>query len=105
MTPEGREAFSRFHAENGLPRRSLAAQVAAYVSTRMLADALRSAGREISRERLVEVLEGLYQYRTGLAPPITYDGARRVGVRGAHVVAVDLKRKQLSGESAWVEPR
>ncbi len=105
VSAEGRSKFGRFHAEHGLPRRALAAQVAAYVSVRMVAEALRQQGRAISREGLVEGLEDLYEYDTGLAPPITYDGARRIGVKGAHVVSVDLKRRQVAAESSWVEPR
>ena len=105
VSPEGRSLFGRFHSENGLPRRALAAQVAAYVSARVLGEALRHQGRAVSREALVDALEGLYEYDTGLAPPITYDGARRIGVRGAHVVSLDLKRRQVAGESSWVEPR
>lgn len=105
VSPDGRSKFGRFHAEHGLPRRALAAQVAAYVSVRVVGEALRQQGRAISREALIKGLEGLYEYDTGLAPPITYDGARRIGVKGAHVVSVDLKRRQVAGESSWVEPR
>src|SRR5207253_10435821 len=52
--------------------RHAAAQLSALVAAKVLAEGLKRGGREISRERLVTALEGLYDYETGLAPRLTF---------------------------------
>jgi hypothetical protein len=59
-------------------------------------------GKDLSREKLIQVLEGLYEYRTGLIPAISYGPNRRVGAMGAYVITVDLKTKQLIPVSGWI---
>ena len=54
---------------------------------------LRKAGRDLSRIRLVEGLESLYQFDTGVTPPLSYGPNRRIGARGAHILTVDLENK------------
>jgi TATA-binding protein-associated factor Taf7 len=54
---------------------------------------------------LVDALEALYQYETGLTPPLTYGPNRRVGARGAHLVAVDLLNKKYQPVGGWHEVR
>jgi hypothetical protein len=56
----------------------------------------------LSRERLIQALEGFYNYQTGLTPPITYGPNRRIGAMGAYIVMVDLKEKKFVPVSGWV---
>ena len=49
-----------------------------------------------------QILEGLYEYRTGLTPAISYGPNRRIGAMGAYVITVDLKTKQLVPASGWI---
>lgn len=51
----------------------------AYVAGEILIEGLRQAGRTLTREKLVNALEGLYEFRTGLAPPISFGPNRRIG--------------------------
>ena len=44
---------------------------------------MRRAGRDLSREKLVDQLETLRGFATGYAPPVTYASGRRLGARGA----------------------
>jgi hypothetical protein len=55
-------------------------------------EGLRRAGRELSRTRLVEGIEQLYNFDTGVTPPLTFGPNRRIGALGAHIVTVDLER-------------
>ena len=71
-------------------------------SAKLLAHALRQAGKEVSREKLVEILEGLYNYSTEQTPAVTFTRNRRVGAGGAHVVGIDMERKSLLLPSTWV---
>jgi hypothetical protein len=57
----------------------------------------------LSREKLITVLEGLYDYETGLTPRITFGPNRRVGASGAYVVRVDAERKEFALTGGWVK--
>ena len=85
-----------------LPAKHLAAQISAYAATKLLIEGLKRAGKDLSRERLIQVFEGFYEYQTGLTPPITWGPNRRVGAMGAYVVRVDLKEKQFVPASGWI---
>ncbi len=93
-----RELVDRYN----LPARHLTAQIAALSSARVLVEGLKLAGRDLSRGRLIEVLEGFVDFDTGLVPPVTYSPNRRVGVQGAYVLALDLEKQTLVPASGWV---
>lgn len=93
VTPRGRDEFGRLAEKYGLPRSHIQAQVAAMAAAKLFVEGLRKAGRELSRVRLVDGLEELYQFDTGVTPPLSYGPNRRVGARGAHIVTVDLDDK------------
>lgn len=101
---EGRREFGEFHQRHGLPRGHLSTQIAAYASAKLLIEGLRQAGRALSREKLVQALEGLHRYATGLTPPLTYGANRHVGAGGAHVVAVNPDKGSFAAASTWVQP-
>jgi ABC-type branched-subunit amino acid transport system substrate-binding protein len=82
--------------------RHTTAQLSALVAAKVLAEGLKRGGRDISRERLVTSLEGLYDYETGLSPRLTFGPNRRVGAAGAYVVRIDPERKEFVPASGWV---
>ena len=49
---------------------------------RILVHVLELSGKDLSREKLVTTLEGLYEFETGLMPKITFGPNRRIGVLG-----------------------
>jgi ABC-type branched-subunit amino acid transport system substrate-binding protein len=84
------------------PQKHLASQITAFSSAKVLVEALKRAGKELSREKLIQTLEGFYEFQTGLSPVITYGPNRRVGAMGAYVVMVDLKEKKFVPVGGWV---
>jgi len=76
-----------------------AAQSTALAAAEVLIEALRRAGRDLSREALVDQLESLNGFATAYAPPFTFGPARRLGARGAYVVRVE--ERALNG-AGWV---
>ncbi|MBI5067565.1 MAG: ABC transporter substrate-binding protein [Deltaproteobacteria bacterium] len=94
--PAAATRFARMQGPSRAEPRLRGAQVSAYASAAALAEALRRTGRNLSRERLLKSLEGLVEYDTGLAPRLTFGPGRRVGVQGAHLVAVDPRARTLS---------
>jgi ABC-type branched-subunit amino acid transport system substrate-binding protein len=71
-------------------------------SAKLLVHGLRQAGKEVSREKLVEILENLYGYNTEQTPAVTFTQNRRIGADGVHVVGIDLERKSVILPSTWV---
>jgi hypothetical protein len=57
---------------------------------------------DLSRERLITTLEGLYEYDTGLMPKITFGPNRRIGVLGAYIVTLDPEKKLFPASAEWV---
>ncbi|HET8781642.1 MAG TPA: ABC transporter substrate-binding protein, partial [Pyrinomonadaceae bacterium] len=67
-----------------------ASKLNAFAAAKIFTEALKRAGRDLSREKLVTALEGLYEYETGVTPSITFGPNRRVGSMGSYVVSIDL---------------
>ncbi len=82
-------------SDGGLSRLALS-------SAKLLVYGLQQAGKEVSREKLVEILENLYSYSTEQTPPVTFTPNRRIGAGGVHVVGIDLERKSVVLPSTWV---
>ena len=102
QSAEGIAEFRALAEKYNLPSHHLAAQMLAYSAAKILVEALKSAGKDLSREKLIRALEGLYEYQTGLTPAITYGPNRRIGAMGAYVVTIDLKEKQFLPASGWI---
>ena len=101
-TAAGLNEFRALAQKYNLPQKHIAAQITAFSSAKVLVEALKRVGQDLSREKLVQTLEGFYEFQTGLTPPLTYGPNRRVGAMGAYVVAVDLKEKKFTPVSGWV---
>ncbi len=80
-------------------------RIAALAAAKILIAALKDAGRDLSRDKLLRSLEGLHSLETGLAPPVTYDANRRVGALGAYVVAVDPVQQRFLPIGGWRTPQ
>jgi ABC-type branched-subunit amino acid transport system substrate-binding protein len=105
LTDLKEEALKEFRAlseKYKLTQKHLAAQVSSYSAAKILIEALKRAGKDLSREKLIQALEGFYNYQTGLLPPLTYGPNRRIGAMGAYVVMVEIKEKRFAPASEWV---
>lgn len=102
-TGKAAAAYRELDAAAKLPGEHLSAQLSALASADILIEALRRAGRDISRDKLVTQLESLRKLDTGFAPPVTYGPNRRLGARGAYIVKLDLQKKTFEPVGGWVE--
>jgi ABC-type branched-subunit amino acid transport system substrate-binding protein len=103
QTAKGMKEFVALAEKYKLPEKHLAVQFSAYSAARILVEALKRVGRDISREKLIQALEGFNQYSTELTPAITYSPNRRIGAMGAYVLQIDLKDKRLLPAGGWIE--
>ncbi|HEV7744706.1 MAG TPA: ABC transporter substrate-binding protein [Pyrinomonadaceae bacterium] len=102
QSAEGMKEFRALAEKHKLPSTHLAAQISAFTAAKILTEALKRVGKDASREKLIQTLEGLYEYQTGLTPAITFGPNRRIGAMGSYVVTIDLKQKQFVPASGWI---
>jgi ABC-type branched-subunit amino acid transport system substrate-binding protein len=100
--PDARAA-EEYRALGPLPADNLSAQEAALAAADVLIETLRRAGRDLSRETLMDQLESLRGFDTGFVPSLTYGPGRRLGARGAYVARLDLREKRLVPQGGWIE--
>jgi ABC-type branched-subunit amino acid transport system substrate-binding protein len=105
VTKAGQAEYLRLADLHALPPGHLQGQIAALAAAKLLEEGLRGAGRTLNRERLVETIEKLYRYDTGLTPPLTYGPNRRIGAMGAHIMKVDIANKTSKPVGEWHEVR
>ena len=104
-SPEAAAEFERLHETYGFDYSYSIAQVNAYLAAKVLVEGLKRAGRNLTREAVVEALESLDEYHPGLAPALSYDEERRIGSVGVHIVPVDLVEDRFTEPVRWLEPR
>lgn len=103
VSPAGLAEFRALREKHGIATSHTAAQLSAFAAAKIFVEALQRAGRDLTRERLLAALEGLYEFETGLTPLLTFGPNRRVGAAGAYVMTIDPEKKQYAPASGWVK--
>jgi ABC-type branched-subunit amino acid transport system substrate-binding protein/cytochrome c553 len=99
---ERHRVLSAFLRRHGLRPGHESLQRHAYAAARVLVEALRRAGADVTRAELVHVLESMRDFDTGVTPLVTFGMDRRVGVRGAQLVRVEPVGGRLEAASPWI---
>jgi len=102
VSAAGAAEYSALLQKNKLGATHAAAQASAMAAAKILVHALELCGKDLSRERLITTLEGLYEYDTGLMPKITFGPNRRIGALGAYVVTIDPEKKLFPASLEWI---
>ncbi len=103
ITSEGMAEFRALHEKYKFAPRHTASQLSAFAAAKIFVEALTRAGKDLSREKLVNTLEGFYEYDTGATPRITFGPNRRIGAAGAHVVPVTVAETGFARASGWIK--
>ena len=101
VAAEGLAELRALEEKYKFPPGHTASKLNAFAAAKIFTEALKRAGRDLSREKLVTALEGLYEYETGVTPSITFGPNRRVGAMGAYVLSIDPAKKEFVS-SGWV---
>ncbi|MBI5100763.1 MAG: ABC transporter substrate-binding protein [Nitrospirae bacterium] len=103
----GKDRRSKEAFASGAPEANQLAKLSAYAAVKVLEEVLRRSGRDLSRERFIETLEGLRGFETGLTPPITFGKNIRTGLSGAYIVVTGGNEKTTGGTSlkGWFPSR
>jgi ABC-type branched-subunit amino acid transport system substrate-binding protein len=102
VTAAGATEYSSLLQRNKLQATHAVAQASAMAAAKILVHSLELCGKDLSRERLITTLEGLYEYDTGLMPKITFGPNRRIGALGAYVVTIDPEKKLFPASLEWI---
>jgi ABC-type branched-subunit amino acid transport system substrate-binding protein/cytochrome c553 len=102
VSMEGASEYSGLLEKYKLGSGHAAARASAIAAAKILVYGLEHSGKDLSRERLVTALEGLYEFDTGLMPPITFGPNRRIGALGAYIVTIDPEKKLFPATSVWI---
>jgi ABC-type branched-subunit amino acid transport system substrate-binding protein len=102
VSAAGANEYSSLLQRNKISSTHAAAQASAIAAARTLVHALELCGKDLSRERLITTLEGLYEYDTGLMPKITFGPNRRIGALGAYIVTIDPEKKLFPASMEWI---
>jgi hypothetical protein len=86
ITEDAAAEYRELSARYQLPRNDQPAQRQTLAGAKIMVEALRRAGREVTRERLVDAMESLQDFHTGLIPPVSYSATRRIGTDGVWIV-------------------
>lgn len=103
ITQEGMAEFRALHEKYKFAPRHTGSQLAAFAAARTFVEGLKRAGKDLSRERFVTALEGLYEYDTGVTPRLTFGPNRRVGAAGAYIVTIDPEKKTFAPVGGWIK--
>jgi ABC-type branched-subunit amino acid transport system substrate-binding protein len=101
LTKAGISEYRALATAYKLTDSNLDSQISALCSAKVLVHGLKLAGRSLSRDRLISVLEGLNDFDTGLMPRIGFGPNRRVGALGAYIVTVEPEQRQFRTVTGW----
>ncbi|PYI93655.1 MAG: hypothetical protein DME97_05200 [Verrucomicrobia bacterium] len=99
----GRAEFHRLAGSGHFSEGDLATRLSALSAAKLLIEALKKVGREVTREKLVATCEQFYELNLGQMRPVSFGPDRRVGTPGAHMVGVDLQTRGLALPAQWVD--
>jgi ABC-type branched-subunit amino acid transport system substrate-binding protein len=102
VTPAGGAEFRALLERHKVEARHTAAQLSAFAAAKVFVEGLGRAGRDLTRERLLTALEGLYEFETGVTPRLTFGPNRRVGAAGAYVMTIDPEKREFAPAGGWV---
>ena len=103
VTPAALSEFRALLEKHRVEPRHTAAQLSAFAAAKVFVEGLQRAGRDLTRERLLTALEGLYDFETGVTPRLTFGPNRRVGAAGAYVLTIDPEKKEFAPAGGWVK--
>lgn len=99
-TEASRGVHERLVKEHHVTTTHRATQAAALASAALVTDALTRAGRNLSRDALLDAIDTTRGFRSGFAPPLTFTRDRHLGSTGCHIIAFEPGQP---ARSAWVD--
>jgi hypothetical protein len=103
LPADGLARFGELLNTHRLPARSLAFQAGAFAMAQVLEEAMKRAGARLTRAAFVGALESLRDFKTGVAPPLSFGANRRIAIRGAVLTRYDPEQGRRVPVGDWIE--
>jgi ABC-type branched-subunit amino acid transport system substrate-binding protein len=87
------DEFFRLIKRNNLSMHHLTAQAVSYSAAKLLAEGLQRTGRDLSRKKLINTLETIYQFDTGVIPLLSYGSNRHIGSTAVTIVSASRNER------------
>jgi ABC-type branched-subunit amino acid transport system substrate-binding protein len=100
---EGHAEFTRLAETYNFTEGDVVTRRSSLSAAQLLVEALRKAGRELTREHLITRCEQFYNFHLTQMAPVSFGADRRVGRSGAHIAGVDLEKGSLFLPAQWIE--
>ena len=104
-TADDMKEFLAVMQKAGVGLRSASFQAVAFAAAKVFVEATKRSTRQLNRIALVNSLEQLRDFNTGVLPPVTFGPNRRVGAAGSYVVGIDIDKKQYVPLSDRIIPK
>ncbi len=101
QTASGLSEYGRIAGRHKLPQSHLTTQLVVLSGGKVLVEGLKRSGKDLTVGSLIESLQTLTDFSTGLTPPVTYGPNRRIGAIGGYVVGVDLEKRKFVAVGNW----
>lgn len=95
LDPKMAKSFQEFSHQNQLSPRFRQSQMAVLAAGIVVSEVLRTAGRDLSRDKVKTELEKFHGMETGLVPSLTFGVNRRVGSSRVFIVAPEPGKGSL----------
>lgn len=99
FTEEGWKNYQSLKKKYNLSEEFQNLQLITLGSAIIYVEMVRNCGRKLSRDKLIDELEKIYDYKTGLIPPVTYGLNYRVGSQKVYITSFDLLQSVLQLET------
>jgi len=73
--------------------------VIGYVTVKVMAEAMKQCGRELTRRCLIAKLEGIHGYKSGLMAPISFSAQQHLSAMTGRVVTIDPKGRKFVAQN------
>lgn len=94
--------FKKLQQKYEVPNHNELQMLSFYATAKVFVEGLRRSGRALSRDKLIQSLENLTDFETGLTPRISFNPNRRTGSLGAYVLSVDLAQQKFKSNPVWI---
>jgi ABC-type branched-subunit amino acid transport system substrate-binding protein len=102
VSAAGIAEFRALQEKYKLTNRHAAAQLSTFAAAKLFVETLKQSGKDLTRIKLVNALQQVSNFETGVTRPITFGPKERVGSRGSYIVGIDAEKKEFMS-AIWVK--
>jgi branched-chain amino acid transport system substrate-binding protein len=75
-----------------------------YGIAKVLCEGIKRAGKDLTREKLIQALETFDNFETNIFAPVTYGKNNRQGTDSVRILQVDKTKKNFIVKTGWLKP-